>query len=316
MSYRRPMLAVLTGVAALTLLACQPAPSEEPEAAGEALAPDASSTDNASGVVEITVEDFAFVAPPSFPSGWNTLRMTNTGEQPHFLMLVKLPEGVEFSQYAEFSAMFQQQYDRYASGEATQEEMLGGVAAGVPDWFGAARAMGGVALTSPGFTAETTVRLEPGNYVMECYVVTPEGRFHGSEGMLRPLIVTEEDSGIEPPQADVIVTLSNYVMAVEGELTAGQHVVRVDATESAEGFTAHDVNVARLDADTSLDDVIAWMSWIDGLRAPAPATFLGGADHLEGGATAYFRLDLQPGRYAFVSEGFATRGMVHEFEVE
>jgi hypothetical protein len=43
---------------------------------------------------------------------------------------------------------------------------------------------------------------------------------------------------------------------------------------------------------------------------------LGGADHLGPGATSYFRANLEPGRYAFVSEGFATRGMVHEFTVK
>jgi len=54
------------------------------------------------------------------------------------------------------------------------------------------------------------------------------------------------------------------------------------------------------------------MSWIDALRVPAPAELLGGADHLAGGSTSYFRVNLEPGRYAFVSEGFATQGMVHE----
>ena len=50
---------------------------------------------------------------------------------------------------------------------------------------------------------------------------------------------------------------------------------------------------------------------------PEPAEFLGGADHLGPGATSYFRVDLTPGRYAFVSEGFAaSHGMVHEFTVE
>ena len=58
------------------------------------------------------------------------------------------------------------------------------------------------------------------------------------------------------------------------------------------------------------------MSWIDELRTPAPAEFLGGADHLSGGSTSYFRVRLEPGRYAFVSEGFAARGMIHEFEVQ
>ena len=176
--------------------------------------------------------------------------------------------------------------------------------------------MGGVALTSPGRTAETTVLLEPGDYVMECYVVAEDGQFHGSLGMLRPLIVTEDATGLEPPEPDVRITLTNYAMQVEGDLGAGEHVIAVEAAEQAEGIVLHDVNLARLGADASLDEVGAWMDWVDALRPPAPAEFLGGADHLAGGTTSYFTADLEPGRYAFVSEGFASRGMVHEFTVQ
>ncbi|MFW6198537.1 MAG: hypothetical protein ACOC5E_01810 [Acidobacteriota bacterium] len=296
----------------LLLVGCQPPPPEDPTPAAEE--PEADVSDP--GVVEVVVEDFAFNAPPSLVSGWTTFRMTNAGEEPHFMIFWKLPDGVEFAQYAEFGRMFQDHYDAYFAGDATRQEMLDNVMAGLPEWFADVQGRGGVALTSPGITAETTIRLEPGDYVMECYVVTPEGRFHGSEGMLRPLTVTEETTGLEPPDADITVTLSNYEMEVEGDLTAGEHVVAVHATEQAEGIVLHDVNVARLDPDTSMEEVGSWMSWIDALRNPEPATFLGGADHLSGGATGYFRVTLEPGRYAFVSEGFATQGMVHEFTVE
>ena len=230
-SFERSSLVVAISIATLCLLACQPA-TEEPAETAETAAP--------AGVVEVTLEDFAFLAPPRLASGWTTFRMTNTGEQPHLMILWKLPEGVEFADYAEFGRMFQEEYDRYFGGEATQEEMIAGVVAGLPEWFGELRGMGGVALTSPGVTAETTVLLEPGDYVMECYVVTPEGEFHGSLGMLRPLIVTEENTGLEPPEADVRITLSNYAMQTEGDLSAGEHVIAVHATEDAEGIILHD----------------------------------------------------------------------------
>lgn len=296
---------------AVSLFACQPA-SDEP---GPVVA-DPGPAETSAGIVEVRVEDFAFHAPPQLSSGWTTFRMSNDGEQPHFMMLWKLPDDVDFAQYGDMSRMFQEHYDRYTAGEVTQEELVSGLGAALPEWFGRLGAMGGVALTSPGRNAETTVHLEPGDYVMECYVVTPEGVFHGTEGMLRPLIVTEDDTGAEPPVADVEITLTNFEMTVEGELTAGEHVFAVHAVEAAPGIVAHDVNLARLSDDTSLDEVASWMGFIDALRNPAPAEFLGGADHLGGGSTAYFRATLEPGRYAFVSEGFATQGMLHEFVVE
>jgi hypothetical protein len=311
MKSRRAEVVVATALI-LCLVACQPANQEVAEAPPDEPAEIATP----SGAIDVMLEDFAFHAPARITSGWTTFRMANRGEQPHFMILWKLPQGVDFAAYAEFGRMFQDHYDRYFAGETTQQEMIESVVAGLPEWFGDLVGMGGVALTSPGLTAETTVLLEPGDYVMECYVVTPEGEFHGSKGMLRPLIVTEEKSDLEPPAADVHITLSNYAMEVGGDLTAGEHVVAVHATEDAEGIILHDVNLARLSEDASLEEIGTWMSWIDALRVPEPAEFLGGADHMSGGATAYFQMRLNPGRYAFVSEGFATQGMVHEFTVQ
>ena len=42
-----------------------------------------------------------------------------------------------------------------------------------------------------------------------------------AKGMLRPLIVTEEDSGRMAPDADIDITLSNYTLTVDGDLSAG-----------------------------------------------------------------------------------------------
>jgi len=300
----------------LIAVACQPAAEEVTETPPESPTAEVAEASSPSGLVEVRLEDFAFYAPARMASGWTTFRMTNGGEQPHLMILWKLPEGVNFDAYAEFGRAFQDHYDRYFAGETGQQEMIDSVVGDLPEWFGELKGMGGVALTSPGLTSETTVLLEPGEYVMECYVVTPEGQFHGTEGMLRPLIVTDETTDLEPPEADVRITLTNYAMEVEGDPTAGEQVIAVYAADQAEGIILHDVNLARLDSDTSLEEVANWMSWIDALRSPAPAEFLGGADHLAGGSTGYFSVDLEPGRYAFVSEGFANQGMIHEFTVE
>jgi hypothetical protein len=58
------------------------------------------------------------------------------------------------------------------------------------------------------------------------------------------------------------------------------------------------------------------MSWIDGMVSPAPVEFLGGADQMPAGSTAYFEVDLEPGSYAWISEGYAAQGAVKEFVVE
>ena len=55
---------------------------------------------------------------------------------------------------------------------------------------------------------------------------------------------------------------------------------------------------------------------VGGLGEPAPATFVGGVHEMPAGYTAFFTVDLEPGRYAWIAESGAARGMVEEFTVE
>lgn len=314
MTPRHGSLIAVIAIAAFGLVACLPA---EPEAPSETPPETASVVPAEAGIIEVTLEDFAFLAPPQLRSGWTTFRMTNTGAETHFMLLWRLPEDTTFGDFAEqLSHMFQEEYDRYTSGELNQGEMLEQIGGRLPEWFPAMQGAGGVGLIAPGGTAQATVLLEPGDYAMECYAVSSEGQFHGSLGMLRPLIVTEEATGMAEPQADIRITLSNYEMSVVGEFTAGGHTIAVHATESAEGLVGHGVHLARLEPDTAIEDLVAWMSWIDGMRPGAPAEFLGGVEHLTAGRTGYFTVTLEPGRYVWISEGYASAGMVQEFVVE
>jgi hypothetical protein len=112
---------------------------------------------------------------------------------------------------------------------------------------------------------------------MECYVKTADGTFHSSLGMQRPITVTEADSGGSPPEADIEITLSNFVISVEGEATPGEHTVAVHFEEHPEFGLGNDVHLVRLHDGMSLDEVVPWMDWMNlgGLRAPSPAIFLG-----------------------------------------
>ncbi|MGB5526005.1 MAG: hypothetical protein WBN79_04015, partial [Gemmatimonadota bacterium] len=188
----------------------------------------------------------------------------------------------------------------------------------LPEWYASAASMGGPGLVAPGRTAQATMRLTPGNYVMECYVKTADGQFHGMLGMAMPLTVTAEESGGRPPRTDVAVTLFEDFMSVEGTPAAGRQTVAINFDEHPAYGLGNDVHVVRLDEGTDLDEVIAWMDWmnVDGLRAPSPATFLGGVHEMPAGYTAFFTVDLEPGRYAWIAESGAARGMVEEFTVE
>lgn len=316
MMARRSCPALTIVFVAGTLVACQPA--DTGEAAGSASETVVESPSRAP-VVEVTARDFAFEAPDEIASGWTTFRMTNAGAQEHFLYLYRLPDEVSFERYwQEVLVAFDSVWNEYAAGKLDRPGTESALGAALPGWFfTGVTPSGGPALTEPGATSEATVRLDPGTYVMECYVKTPDGRWHTMLGMARRLVVTADSTGAEAPEADAELTLANYEITTSGELTAGERTVAVHVEEDPEGFVMHDVNLIRLDEDTGVDEIVAWMDWMDlgQFRAPAPGYSLGGVEHMVAGRTGYMTVQLTPGEYAWVSEGYGARGMVREFSV-
>jgi hypothetical protein len=313
---RRACFAIGVVVAAAGLAACQPADRDGPaeESAIVAETPPAGAF-----VAEYTARDYAFVGPAELPSGWVTIRMVNEGLEHHFVSLTLLPEGKTIEHYfTDVGVPFDQAWEALCSGtvdKAGAGAMLGEL---LPEWYASAVSMGGPGLVAPGRVGQATMRLAPGDYVMECYVKTAEGEFHVNLGMAIPITVTDEDSGAGEPDADLEITLTNYEMAIRGTPVAGEQTVAVHFQEHPEYGLGNDVHVVRLEDDTDLDEVIAWMDWmnIEGLRAPSPAEFVGGTQEMPIGYTAFFTVDLEPGRYAWIAESGAALGMVEEFAVE
>jgi hypothetical protein len=270
-------------------------------------------------VVEVTALDYAFQAPNEIPSGWTTFRLNNEGAEHHFMLLNRLPEGKTFEEYGrEVGLPFDMVWDSLRTGamdKAEAGQLLGQL---LPAWYASVQQMGGPGLIAAGGTGETTVNLEPGTYVMECYVKTADGEFHVSLGMARQLLVTSESSGAPAPEADVEIAVSNFEIATDGEVTPGSHTVAVHFEEHPEVGLGNDVHLARLEAGTDLNQVTEWMDWmeVNGLREPAPAQFLGGAQEMPVGYTSYFVVDLEHGRYAWIAEASADKKMVKEFVVE
>ncbi len=300
-------------LAASTLAACGPAEREEAAEAG------ASEMASDGHVVRVTARDYAFQLPDSIPSGWTTFRMENQGMEHHFMLLNRLPDDRMFEDYSrEVVAPFDTVWHGLKTGVLNKEGAVAMLGRLLPAWYASVRQMGGPGLVAPGGVAQTTVELEPGTYVIECYVKTKDGTFHTALGMQRELVVTSEPSGGSAPAADVDVRLSNGAIETVGALSAGAHTVAVHFDEHPAAGLGNDVHVVRLEPDTDLDQVTEWMDWLNlnGLRAPAPARFVGGTQEMPVGHTAYFTVELEPGRYAWITETDAARGMVKEFSVE
>ena len=279
-----------------------------------------SNTGKATNEIEVTALDFKFEAPDTVKSGWSTFRLKNEGKQEHFMYTYKIPSDITFSEYEEGVPLaFEKTWDKYTTGEINKQETVKMLGEEIASWFFTdVVPSGGVGLTEPGETAQSTIMLDPGKYIMECYVKMPDGTWHTAMGMYKMFTVTEDSTGMEAPTANYELSLTNYDISTSGSMKQGTNTIAVHARDTPDGFMMHDINLFRLNDTTLVNDLVEWMDWmeLDQFTAPAPAYSLGGIEHMAEGMTGYMTVDLQPGNYVWISEMYGSRGMTKTFTVE
>ena len=269
-------------------------------------------------VVDVIAKDFRFEMVDSIPSGWTTFRLKNMGHAEHFFLLSLLPESVTFDDYkTEVGRPFDIVFDSLKAG-SSKADAINLLVQSVPSWyFTSVKQMGGTGIISMHQATQITLDLVPGTYVMECYI-KEQGVFHTALGMIRQVTVTEEVSEMKPPEANVNVYLTNDAITTEGEINSGVNTFAIHFKEHPEAGVGNDLHLIRVNENTDLNAVLAWMDWtnIMGLEPPAPAEFLGGSQEMPVGSTSYFTVNLDPGSYAFVNEAVMREGNSLEFEVD
>lgn len=256
----------------------------------------------------------------TIPAGWTTFRLVNKSPMVHFIFLDLLPDGKTSQDLlAEVSTIFQEA--SYLLMEGKEEEAMGAYSK-LPDWFSEVEFRGAAGLVSPGKSTETTVFMKPGNHVMECYIKTADGTFHYQKGMARDLHVTADTTDAQAPQSPTIeITTTDEGLDIEGEITPGDHLVKVNFEEENPGMIAKDVHVAKLSEGDNLDEIATWLDFnnaqglVSTANNPGPTTFIGGTHEFSKGEKAYFKVQLEPGRYAWVTEQPVSKSIVREFTV-
>ena len=151
---------------------------EEGEAEGEAqpltlmVTGDAASpTEEPAGAIAVEMQDFAFGMPAQLPAGPQVWQVTNTGEQPHFILLVKGPDDLTMDDVMAILAA----------------EATGGTPpAGVPNPETDFADIGETSLLSAGKSMWLEFDLAPGTYVALCFFPDPETRMpHAALGMVQ-----------------------------------------------------------------------------------------------------------------------------------
>lgn len=259
-------VSTLVAALAVTATACTTQPGAQAARHTDSAAVGSAITPN---VLLVKTSDYAFDAPDTARAGLTTIRLvTNAGHEIHQVGLIRLDSA------------------------KTPADLLKAMKAPgqMPKW---AVEVAGVNPPAPGRSAEATLTLEPGNYVLVCFVPSPDGVPHIAKGMSRPLVITGAQVAAAPLPGDVQIRLTDYAFGISVPLTAGAHVIRVvnDAQQT------HEVQVVRLAPGKTPADVAAWVEKMDG---PPPGEPLSGVAGLGVGQSASFPLTLTPGEYALI----------------
>jgi len=263
--------------------------------------------DKKDNAIEIITELMDFQTLDTIQSGWNTFRYINKSSETHFFLFDKYPEGKTLiDTEEEVAPVFQNGMDLINEGK-TEEGFA--EFSKLPAWFFEVVFSGGSGLISPKSSSLTTIKLEPGYYIIECYVKMINGVFHSTMGMTKSIFVTVEDSGNKPPEATVNITISSTEgITYDKPVTKGMQTFAVHFKDQIvhENFVGHDINLVKLNENANLELLEKWMNWADpeGLITPSPegVTFLGGVNDMPANNTGYFKVNLEPGNYAFISE--------------
>jgi len=272
--------------------------------------------------IVVITQAMDFQTLDTISSGWNTFKWSNNSLEVHLFLLDKYPTGKYVSDATKLAADFQKGMDLINVGKPDEANVEFGK---LPEWFGEIVFSGGSGLLSPEETSITTLYLEPGYYVMECYVKMANGVFHTVMGMAKGIVVTDGNSGNSALQASVnIVVSSENGITYDNIVKSGEQVISVTFKDQIvhENFLGHDINLVKLDENANLEELESWMNWATptGLRSPSPKgiTFLGGVNDSPAGSVGYFKVTLTPGNYAFISEvpNASNKKMLKTFTVQ
>jgi hypothetical protein len=122
----------------------------------------------------IRLMDFSFTVDSQLTAGRHTIRVENTGLEPHDLVMMKLAPGETLEQVRSF--LNPERARR--PGEAGQP---------LPPLQSLELLAGGIAVIAPGMDVFFQTDLTPGEYVLVCMTTAPDGRAHIEHGMIQQI---------------------------------------------------------------------------------------------------------------------------------
>jgi hypothetical protein len=235
----------------------------------------ASGTATAGRVVQIDAADYSFAAPETIEGGLVTVRLKNGGQEAHHAQFARLKDTTTLDQ---FMAALQKGPDGALPLVALE---------------------GGPAALAPGGTAEVTLDLKAGQYVLLCFIPSRDGVPHLAKGMVKPVRVTAPAAAAAAPTpvAAGTIVMKDFTFDVPETVPTGRAVYRVNSTGPTQ---PHEAAIVKLNEGKTAQDYAAFFSAPP--AGPPPGQNVGGMQGLDNGSGAWVTVDLPAGNYALICQ--------------
>lgn len=233
-------------------------------------------------VVDVIMTEYAYnISGPMAAGG--TMRVQNIGEEMHMIGTGRLRPGKTVKQVTE---AFEQEGDPEEALESLLDEVEG--------------PMGGT--YAPGTTVELTIPdFGEGNYVFLCFLPSVgDGAPHLTKGMVGEFIVGTGETEIPTPDTTYKLTSGQPIEGPE-TLTAGRHVIEIEAAEGSEELEPSFMKFAEgktyADLDVAFEQVFGEDPPKPGYAAELPVSDFFFLHDLAGVRRLFVAVDLEPGDY-------------------
>jgi uncharacterized cupredoxin-like copper-binding protein len=248
-------------------------------------------------IVSFGAFEYGFRGADRVDPGLVNLQVVNTGKHPHQMQLVRLETGHTAADFA-------------AAAKSDPRRL--------PTW---SRLVGGPNGVVAGERTSTLQFLNPGDYVLVCWLPDAAGTPHFTLGMTKSITVLAGAAKSEAePVPDITITLEDFEYTLSKAITAGRHTVRVVNN----GQQVHETLVVQLPSKGTIKAFGAALVPGKPPSAMPPGKPVGGVVGLAPGDAAVFQMAFMPGRYGLLclfpdhdtGQPHFEKGMAMEFDVK
>lgn len=251
----------------------------------------------ATNELDVEMIDYAYKVNGAIQSGLVTINSVNTGQEWHMAAYGRLKPG---KTAADLTKALQEQGGGPEGGEQEdptaefiEEEM------GSPGH-----------ILQPGQRQSLTVELEPGNYVMMCFIPTEgEGTPHFAKGMVSSFEVGDEQAEVAAPKEDAAITLPDNAepTGVPPTVASGRRTFKLtSAGTKGKDFAIGQITSGEPNEPATFDKYFGTVFEQEGgppkgAAKQAPGTLYGMTFEVDPGQAVWLTVDLKAGEVFFVN---------------